>query len=83
VDDVTWAALTLTLTILGAIWTWLSFQRRGLASGLRAAAFTLLPLAAYLTRTLRLITRIAGGSHSRKLPASNSRAMRSRAEHSA
>jgi hypothetical protein len=60
VDDVTWAALTLTLTILGAIWTWLSFQRRGLASGLRAAAFTLLPLAAYLTRTLRLITRIAG-----------------------
>jgi len=57
---VTWAALTLTLTILGGIWTWLAFQRRGLASGLRALAFTLLPLAAYLTRTLRLITRIGG-----------------------
>jgi hypothetical protein len=59
VDDVTWAALTLTLTLLGGIWTWFSFRRRGLASGLRAAAFTLLPLAAYLTKTLRMFTRIA------------------------
>lgn len=57
-DDATWAALTLTLTVCGAIWTWLAFQRRGVASGLRAAAFTLLPLAAYLTQTLRMLTRI-------------------------
>jgi hypothetical protein len=59
VDNASWAALALSLTVLGAIWTWWSFQRRGLASGLRALAFTLLPVAAYLTRTLRLITRIA------------------------
>jgi hypothetical protein len=59
VDDASWAALTLSLTVLGAIWTWLSFRRRGLASGLRALAFTLLPLAAYLTKTLRLLTEIA------------------------
>ena len=57
-DDASWAALTLSLTVLGAIWTWLSFRRRGLASGLRALAFTLLPVAAYLTKTLRLFTRI-------------------------
>lgn len=57
-DDATWAALTLTLTVCGAIWTWRSFQRRGVASGLRAAAFTLLPLAAYLTQTLQMLTRI-------------------------
>jgi hypothetical protein len=57
-DDASWAALTLSLTVLGGIWTWLSFQRRGLASGLRALAFTLLPLAAYLTKTLRMFTRI-------------------------
>lgn len=57
-EDATWAALTLTLTVCGAIWTWLAFQRRGVASGLRAAAFTLLPLAAYLTQTLRMLTRI-------------------------
>lgn len=53
-----WAALTLSLTVLGGIWTWHTFRHRGLASGLRALAFTLLPLAAYLTRTLRMFTRI-------------------------
>lgn len=57
-DDVAWGALTLTLTLIGAIWTWVAFQRRGVASGLRAAAFTLLPLAAYLTKTLQMFTRI-------------------------
>jgi len=58
VDDASWAALTLSLTVLGGIWTWVSFRRRGLVSGLRALAFTLLPLAAYLTKTLRMFTRI-------------------------
>jgi hypothetical protein len=58
VEDASWAALTLSLTVLGGIWTWYSFRRRGLSSGLRALAFTLLPLAAYLTRTLRMFTRI-------------------------
>ena len=56
----TWGAFALTLTLLGGIWTWVAFRRRGVASGLRAAAFTLLPMAAYLTRTLRLFTRVAG-----------------------
>jgi hypothetical protein len=59
VDDLTWGALALTLTVLGGIWTWLAFRRRGVASGLRALAFTLLPLAAYLTRTLRMFSQIA------------------------
>lgn len=58
-DDAAWAALTLSLTVLGGIWTWLSFRRRGLASGLRALGFTLLPLAAYLTKTLQMFTHIA------------------------
>jgi hypothetical protein len=57
-DDVTWGAFTLTLTLLGGIWTWFAFRRRGLASGLRGVALTLLPLAAYLTKTLRMFTRI-------------------------
>ena len=60
VDDVTWGALTLTLTLLGGIWTWLAFRRRGLASGLRAAGFTLLPAAAWLTHTLQLFTEVVG-----------------------
>ena len=58
-DAITWGALTLTLTLLGGIWTWLSFRSRGAAAGLRAAAFTLLPAAAWLTHTLQMFTRIA------------------------
>lgn len=54
VDDATWWALTLTLTLLGALWTMRSYRRRGVAPGLRAAGITLLPLAALLTGTLRL-----------------------------
>lgn len=59
VDDAAWAALTLSLTVAGSIWTWVAFRRRGLASGLRALAFTLLPVAAYLTKTLQLVSGIA------------------------
>lgn len=58
-DDASWAALTLSLTVLGGIWTWFSFRRRGLVSGTRALGFTLLPLAAYLTKTLQMFTDIA------------------------
>jgi hypothetical protein len=60
VDDASWAALTLSLTVAGGIWTWFSFRRRGVASGLRALGFTLLPPAAYLTKTLQMFTGIAG-----------------------
>ncbi len=57
-DDVAWGALTLSLTLLGGIWTWFAYQRRGLGAGLRGAGLTLLPLAAYLTRTLKMFGRI-------------------------
>ena len=60
VDEVTWGALTLTLTLIGGIWTWLAFRRRGLASGLRGAGFTLLPAAAWLTGTMEMFTEIGG-----------------------
>lgn len=59
-DDVTWGALTLTLTLIGATWTWFAFRRRGLAFGLRAAGLTLLPAAAWLTGTLEMFTEIGG-----------------------
>jgi hypothetical protein len=57
-DDVTWLALTVVLTALGAAATVLLWRRRGPASGIRALAWTLLPAAAYLTGTLRLVGRI-------------------------
>ncbi|WP_104107482.1 cellulose synthase [Nocardioides sp. 616] len=60
VDEVTWGALTLTLTLLGALYTWWAFTRRGAAAGTRGAAFTLLPAAAWLTGTLEMVTEIAG-----------------------
>ena len=56
----TWAALALTLTLLGGIWTWLAYQRRGLPAALKGAGLTLLPLAAYLTETLQMLTEIGG-----------------------
>ena len=58
VDDVTWAALTATLTVLGAVWTWHAFRKRGAASGLRALGLTLLPPAAWLTGTLEMFSEI-------------------------
>jgi hypothetical protein len=58
VDDVAWGALALSLTLLGGIWTWFAYRRRGFAAGLRGAAFTLLPLAAYLTKTLQMLGEV-------------------------
>ena len=58
-DDATWTALALTLTLLGAAGTWLAYRRRGLAAGFRGAGLTLLVPAAWLTDTLRMFTRIA------------------------
>lgn len=58
IDDTTWAALALILTILGAGFTWVAWRRRGLAAGLRGLAWTLLPVAAWLTGTLKLAAGI-------------------------
>jgi hypothetical protein len=58
VDSTTWAALALVLTILGAAYSWIAYRRRGLASGLRGLAWTLLPVAAWLTGTLKLAANI-------------------------
>lgn len=58
ISDLTWLLVTVLLTVVGAGATVLLWRRRGAASGLRAAAWTLLPAAAYLTGTLRLLARI-------------------------
>jgi hypothetical protein len=58
VDSTTWAALALVLTVLGAAYTWIAFRRRGLAAGLRGLAWTLIPVAAWLTGTLKLAANI-------------------------
>lgn len=58
-DEVTWGALALALTVVGGLYTWWAFTRRGLTPGLRGVALTLLPLAAWLTGTLKMFTQIA------------------------
>lgn len=57
-EDATWLALTLVLTVLAGAWTWYAARRRGISSGLRGAAITLVPPAAYLTGTLEAGVRI-------------------------
>ena len=57
-DSATWAALTLTLTLIGALLTVRAWRRRGLAAGIRGLAWTLVPVAAWLTGMLRLATDV-------------------------
>ncbi len=52
--DPIWFALAVVLTGMGGAWTWYALRHRGLAAGVRGAALTLLPPAAYLTGTLQL-----------------------------
>ena len=58
IDDTTWTALALILTILGAGYTWFAWRRSGLAAGMRGLAWTLLPVAAWLTGSLKLVAGI-------------------------
>jgi hypothetical protein len=58
IDDTTWAALALVLTILGGAYTWFAWRHRGFAAALRGLAWTLVPVAAWLTGTLRLAGNI-------------------------
>lgn len=57
-DDAAWGALTLSLTILGGIYTWFAFRSRGFVAGLRGAGFTIIPVALLLTDTLQMVSRI-------------------------
>jgi hypothetical protein len=57
-DNTTWAALGLTLTLIGLCLSYVAYKRRGVAAGVRGVAWSLLPLAAGLTRTLKLAADI-------------------------
>jgi hypothetical protein len=53
-----WLPLCGGLTILGLIISWVVWRRRGAAAGLRWAAVSLLPLAAYLTHAVKMLWQI-------------------------
>ena len=58
--DLSWGALALALTAVGGVLTWTAWRRRGVVAALRGLAWTLLPLAAWLTGTLELVGDLAG-----------------------
>ena len=57
-DKIAWLPLCGGLTGLGLVLSYLVMRRRGLGSGLRAAAWSLLPLAAYLTGAIEMFWRM-------------------------
>jgi hypothetical protein len=56
-SQIAWLPLAGGLTLLGLIASWLAWRRRGAAAGLRGVAWSLLPLAAYLTGVIELLWR--------------------------
>lgn len=57
-SQIAWLPLCGGLTGLGLVLSWLAFRRRGFAAGLRGVAWSLLPLAAYLTGAVLMLWRI-------------------------
>jgi hypothetical protein len=57
-DKIAWLPLCAGLTGVGLVLSYLVMRRRGLGSGLRAAAISLLPLAAYLTGAVKMLWKM-------------------------
>jgi len=57
-NSIAWFPLCVGLTGAGLVLSWFTWRRRGARSGIRAVAWSLLPLAAYLTGAILLIGRI-------------------------
>jgi hypothetical protein len=57
-DKITWLPLCGGLTGLGLILSYIAMRRRGLGSGLRGAAWSLLPIAAYLTGSIKMFWKM-------------------------
>jgi hypothetical protein len=53
-----WLPLCAGLTGLGLVASWFAYRRRGLGSGLRGVAWSLLPLAIYLTGSIEMFWKI-------------------------
>jgi hypothetical protein len=54
-SQIAWLPLCGGLTAIGLIASWFAWRRRGVAAGLRGAAWSLLPLAAYLTGAVKML----------------------------
>ncbi|GGO23864.1 hypothetical protein GCM10010116_48000 [Microbispora rosea subsp. aerata] len=61
-NDIAWLPLCAGLTAVGIGLSYLAFRRRGATAGLRATAWSLLPLAAYLTGALQTLWNIGAAA---------------------
>jgi hypothetical protein len=57
-SQIAWLPLCGGLTVIGLVLSWLAWRRRGAAAGLRGAAWSLLPLAAYLTGAIEMFWKM-------------------------
>jgi hypothetical protein len=57
-NAIAWLPLCAGLTGIGLVASWFAVRKRGLASGLHGAAWSLLPLAAYLTGSIEMFWKI-------------------------
>ncbi len=57
-DKIAWLPLCAGLTGLGMVLSYLAMRRRGVVAGLRGAAWSLLPLAAYLTGAIEMFWKM-------------------------
>jgi hypothetical protein len=57
-DKIAWLPLCAGLTGLGLVLSYLAMRRRGIGSGLRWAAWSLLPIAAYLTGSIEMFWKM-------------------------
>src|ERR1700733_360276 len=57
-NSITWLPLALGLTILGLILSYIAYQRRGLRPALMGTAWSLLPIAAYLTGAIEMLWKV-------------------------
>ncbi len=58
-NDVSWGALALSLSVVGGIYTWWALRHRGVVAAVRGAGLTLLPVAAWLTGLLEVFGEIS------------------------
>ena len=57
-NSIAWLPLALGLTILGLILSYLAYQRRGLRPAMMGTAWSLLPIAAYLTGAIEMLWKV-------------------------
>jgi putative Mn2+ efflux pump MntP len=57
-NSIAWFPLCAGLTGVGLVLSWFTWRRRGFRRGIRAVAWSLLPMALYLTGSILLVGRI-------------------------